>query len=82
MILRKVKTDYQLQNLVTHIILTQKEHYTVSQITDKVLKSEFFNNFCNRNKVEEMVSETITAFLRHNFVNTYDFGYRNYVTIT
>ena len=65
-----------LQHLVTHIILIQKEKFTVSTITQEVIKHEMFNNFCDRNKVEKMVSETKDTFLRYGALDAYDHGYR------
>ena len=73
--LLKVESEQKLQHLVTHIILIKKEHFTVSTITEDVMNHELFNNFCARDKVEKMVSETIQTFLRYGALDAYDHGY-------
>ena len=82
MVQRKIEAEHQLQNLVTHTILIQKKHYKVSDIANQVCNNELFNNFCDKCKVKEMVSETIIALLRQHFIKTYPFEDRSYVTIT
>ena len=72
----KVESKQHLQHLVTHIILIQKEKFTVSTIIEKVMKHELFNNFCDENRVNDIVSETINTFLNHGALDAYDHGYR------
>lgn len=74
--LLKVDSKPKLQHLVTHIILIQTLKFTVSTITKEVMSHELFNNFCDENQVDEMVSETINTFMRHGKIDAYDHGYR------
>lgn len=74
--LLKVDSTQALQHLVTHIILIETEHFTVSTITEKVMNHELFNDFCDEKQVNEMVSETIQTFLRYGALDAYDHGYR------
>ena len=73
--LLKVDSTQALQHLVTHTILIQKEKFTVYTITKNVMNHELFNNFCDRDKIEEMVCETIQTFLRYGILDAYDLGY-------
>lgn len=74
--LLKVDSTQALQHLVTHTILIQKEKFTVSTITEEVMKHEMFNNFCDKDKVENMVSETTNTFLKYGVLDAYDYAYR------
>ena len=80
--LLKVDSTQALQHLVTHTILIQKEKFTVSTITEDVMNHELFNNFCDRDKVTEMVSATIQTFLKYGALDAYDHGYRVIVNPT
>ena len=80
--LLKVDSTQALQHLVTHTILIQKEKFTVSTITEDVMNHELFNNFCDRDKVEKLVSETIQTFLKYGALDAYDHGYRVIVNPT
>ena len=74
--LLKVDSAQTLQHLVTHTILIQTEKFTVSTITEYVMNHELFNNFCDKEQIDEMVSETIQTFLRYGALDAYDHGYR------
>ena len=80
--LLKVDSTQALQHLVTHTILIHKEKFTVSTITEDVMNHELFNNFCDRDKVTEMVSATIQTFLKYGALDAYDHGYRVIVNPT
>lgn len=67
-LVRKVDSEQSLQNLITHTIFTQKDEFSVRDITEKVQESEMFNEFCSKAKVMEMVATTITDLLRADAV--------------
>ena len=80
--LLKVDSTQALQDLVTHIILIQTEKFTVSTTTEKVMNHKLFNNFCDKDQVDEVVSETIQTFLRYGALDAYDHGYRVIINTT
>lgn len=65
---KKVENDQQFQNLVTHTILSARKPFTQRDVVEKVMKSEFFNNFCDEKMVWDTVVDTITALLRANYI--------------
>jgi len=71
MYLKKVETNEDLQRLVTYTILTKEKTFSTEDILEEVLKSEFFNEFCEKDKLFERIESTLNNFVKLKELNTF-----------